>query len=45
MNMWRVGEDMGSKEMDRCPLTDIGHFKVELCKRFDISDLGELTWL
>jgi hypothetical protein len=21
MNMWRVGEDMGSKEMDRCPLT------------------------
>jgi hypothetical protein len=24
MNMWRVGEDMGSKETDRCPLTDIG---------------------
>jgi hypothetical protein len=23
MNRWRVGEDMGSKEMDRCPLTDI----------------------
>jgi hypothetical protein len=22
MNMWRVGEDMGSKETDRCPLTD-----------------------
>jgi hypothetical protein len=21
MNMWRVGEDMGSKEMDRCPFT------------------------
>jgi hypothetical protein len=21
MNRWRVGEDMGSKEMDRCPLT------------------------
>jgi hypothetical protein len=21
MNMWRVGEDMGSKEMDGCPLT------------------------
>jgi hypothetical protein len=21
MNMWRVGEDMGSKETDRCPLT------------------------
>jgi hypothetical protein len=26
MNRWRVGEDMGSKEMDRCPLTAI--FKV-----------------
>jgi hypothetical protein len=22
MNMWRVGEDMGSKEMDGCPLTE-----------------------
>jgi hypothetical protein len=22
MNRWRVGEDMGSKEMDRCPLTE-----------------------
>jgi hypothetical protein len=21
MNMWRVGEDMGSKETDECPLT------------------------
>jgi hypothetical protein len=21
MNRWRVGEDIGSKEMDRCPLT------------------------
>jgi hypothetical protein len=21
MNMWRVREDMGSKETDRCPLT------------------------
>jgi hypothetical protein len=21
MNRWRVGEDRGSKEMDRCPLT------------------------
>jgi hypothetical protein len=21
MNMWRVGEDMGSKETDGCPLT------------------------
>jgi hypothetical protein len=21
MNRWGVGEDMGSKEMDRCPLT------------------------
>jgi hypothetical protein len=26
-------------------LRDIEHFKVELCERFDISDLGELTWL
>jgi hypothetical protein len=26
-------------------LQDIEHFKAELCKRFDISDLGELTWL
>jgi hypothetical protein len=26
-------------------LWDIEHFKVELRKRFDISDLGELTWL
>jgi hypothetical protein len=23
MNMWRVGEDMGSKETDGCPLTVI----------------------
>jgi hypothetical protein len=22
MNRWRVGEDGGCKEMDRCPLTD-----------------------
>jgi hypothetical protein len=26
-------------------LRDIEHFKVELRERFDISDLGELTWL
>jgi hypothetical protein len=26
-------------------LWDIEHFKVDLCERFDISDLGELTWL
>jgi hypothetical protein len=24
MNMWRVGEDMGSKEMEGCPLTNGG---------------------
>jgi hypothetical protein len=23
MNRWRVGEDRGSKEMDRCPLTRV----------------------
>jgi hypothetical protein len=22
MNRWRVGEDIGSKEMDGCPLTE-----------------------
>jgi hypothetical protein len=22
MDRWRVGEDIGSKETDRCPLTD-----------------------
>jgi hypothetical protein len=26
-------------------LKDIEHFKVELRERFEISDLGELTWL
>jgi hypothetical protein len=26
-------------------LRDIEHFKAELRERFDISDLGELTWL
>jgi hypothetical protein len=26
-------------------LQDIEHFKMELRKRFDISNLGELTWL
>jgi hypothetical protein len=26
-------------------LWDIEHFKAELHERFDISDLGELTWL
>jgi hypothetical protein len=26
-------------------LRDIERFKAELCERFDISDLGELTWL
>jgi hypothetical protein len=26
-------------------LQDIECFKAELCERFDISDLGELTWL
>jgi hypothetical protein len=26
-------------------LQDIERFKAELHKRFDISDLGELTWL
>jgi hypothetical protein len=24
MHRWRVGEDRGSKEMDRCPLTALG---------------------
>jgi hypothetical protein len=28
MNRWRVGEDRGSKETDRCPLTDIDLFLV-----------------
>jgi hypothetical protein len=23
MNRWRVGEDRGSKEKDRCPLTEL----------------------
>jgi hypothetical protein len=24
MTRWRVGEDIGSKEKDRCPLTETG---------------------
>jgi hypothetical protein len=51
-NRGRVGEERGGKNMDICPLTvtskhlrDIECFKAELHKRFDISDLGELTWL
>jgi hypothetical protein len=31
MNMWRVGEDMGSKETDGCPLTEV----QDLCLAFD----------
>jgi hypothetical protein len=28
MNRWRVGEDRGSKEKDRCPLTSSGTFAM-----------------
>jgi hypothetical protein len=28
MNRWRVGEDRGSKEKDRCPLTRSSTLKV-----------------
>jgi hypothetical protein len=28
MNRWRVGEDRGSKEMDRCPLTISGELSA-----------------
>jgi hypothetical protein len=34
--------------VERVPVVyhrDIKHFKMELHERFDISDLGELTWL
>jgi hypothetical protein len=37
MDRWRVGEDTGSKEMDRCPLISklshrrLGPFVVEAC--------------
>jgi hypothetical protein len=29
MNRWRVGEDMGSKEIDGCPLTVVVHPAVQ----------------
>jgi hypothetical protein len=29
MNRWRVGEDRGSKEKDRCPLTVMGGGKCQ----------------
>jgi hypothetical protein len=29
MNRWRVGEDMGSKETDGCPLTVRGEFSCK----------------
>jgi hypothetical protein len=35
MNRWRVGEDMGSKEMDRCPLTE--HYNILACKTQPLS--------
>jgi hypothetical protein len=35
MNRWRVGEDRGSKEKDRCPLTQTPAF--EMAKIFNKS--------
>jgi hypothetical protein len=37
MNRWRVGEDRGSKEMDRCPLT--------ITTIFPTTDLDEAHWI
>jgi hypothetical protein len=45
MNRWRVGEDMGSKEMDRCPLTvcittwnsNIAFIIVNWCEQVNIA--------
>jgi hypothetical protein len=36
MNRWRVGEDMGHKEMDGCPLTAAACF----CRSFSITGSG-----
>jgi hypothetical protein len=35
MNRWRVGEDRGSKEKDRCPLTKNG-----MSMTFDVDDFN-----
>jgi hypothetical protein len=50
MNRWRVGEDRGSKETDRCPLTvsiernvtfpPMGPIMVKLIDNLDIGELG-----
>jgi hypothetical protein len=43
MNRWRVGEDRGSKETDRCPLTPL-HSKsdVVLVGELGVVLVGEL---
>jgi hypothetical protein len=38
MNRWRVGEDMGSKETDGCPLT-AGAANDTLCTRITTATL------
>jgi hypothetical protein len=40
MNRWRVGEDRGSKEKDRCPLT--GYLSFHHHPLLDLSPSGYL---
>jgi hypothetical protein len=37
MNRWRVGEDRGSKETDRCPLTVVCQQHYHLVSRYSQS--------
>jgi hypothetical protein len=37
MNRWRVGENTGSKETDRCPLTLIQRHMTDIMTKITIS--------
>jgi hypothetical protein len=43
MNMWRVGEDIGSKEMDGCPLTPWTSPFLQVCSEIFSLDCWKLS--
>jgi hypothetical protein len=45
MNRERVGEERGSKEMDRCPLTAMGESISHFCIGFIMKDYKQLCCL
>jgi hypothetical protein len=43
MNRGRVGEERGSKEMDRCPLTDVVKGELDIAEAAMCSEMVEFA--